>query len=79
MAASSLQKLSKCVARSVPGQKYVESRVQLKLRPTAGDLNFYLSSGCKCEDDEEVRTTTWKEFGPGRVASLAGGFKVYLS
>ena len=40
-----------------PGQKYVESRVQLELRTTAGALNFTLSLGCKCEDDEETLRT----------------------
>ena len=77
--ASSPQKLSKCVARCV-------SRPAAKSMKKAGSssncvpqLGFKLLSGCKCEDDEEWETTTWKEFGPAQVASLAEGFKVYLS
>ena len=53
VAASSPQKLSKCVARCVPAcQEYEESWVQLELRPTAGLKTLPCCSGCKCEDDE---------------------------
>ena len=74
------QKLSKCVARCVSRPAAKSMRKAGSSSNCVPQLGFKLLSGCKCEDDEEEwETTTWKEFGTGQVASLAEGFKVYLS